>query len=289
MRAASARVGIALMCLGVLMFALNDVMGKWLMASYTVGQVLLLRSLAALAILAPLVWRAGWRPTLIVSQPRLHLARVMFGTLETAAFYWAVSTMPLVDVMAYYLATPLYVAAIAPFLLHERLSLDRWCAVLIGFAGVMLVLRPSAATLSGPALIALVGGLLYAGLLISTRRLQGASALSLISLQTLGAFVFGALLLPFGFVSPSPRDFALLSLLGVVAMAAHVCVAQALRYAPAAIVSPFQYTTIIWGALFGWLFFNEWPELPVILGSCVIVLTGLYLLWRENQSRSQPA
>ncbi len=273
------------MVLGVLMFALNDVMGKWLVATYTVGQVLLLRSLAAMLILAPMAMKEGLSTIIRAPRPGLQLLRVAFGTLETACFYWAVVTLPLVSVMTYYLAAPLYVAAVAPLLLNERLSRDQWMAVILGFMGVLCVLQPSAETLTLPAMIAIVGSALYAGLMLTTRQLRGSSATSLIVWQTAGALAFGAALSPFGWVPPSPRDFALLSLLGVVAMGAHMLVAQSLRIAPAAVVAPFQYTLIVWAAVFGWLFFGEWPNNLMIFGAIVIVASGLYLLWREERRK----
>jgi drug/metabolite transporter (DMT)-like permease len=277
------RLGIALMCLGILMFALNDVLGKWLMSTYTVGQVLLLRSAAAMLILAPFALREGLGNILRAPRPGLHLLRAALGTVETACFYWAVITLPLVSVMTFYLSAPLYVAAIAPFLLHERLARDQWLAFVLGFAGVLCVLQPSAETLTLPAIVAVVGSVLFAGLMLTTRQLRGASAATLIVWQTMGALVFGVALAPFGWVQPSLRDFALLALLGVVAMIAHVLVAQALRIAPAAVVAPFNYTLIVWAALFGWLFFGERPNPMMIFGAVVIVVSGLYLLWREGR------
>ena len=273
------------MCLGILMFSLNDVMGKWLMATYTVGQVLALRSAAALLILLPFVFKEGWGQIIFAQNPSLQMLRVAFATLEAACFYWAVAYLPLVSVMTYYLAAPLYVAAVAPFLLHERMELSRWIAVLLGFCGVLMVLRPSIETLTLPALIALIGSVLFAGLIISTRMLKGTSSLSLIVWQTVGALLFGAALLPFGWVQPSLRDLGLLSLLGVVAMLAHMLVAKALKVAPAAVVSPFQYTLIVWAVLFGWLAFGDWPDNWMILGAVVIVASGLYLLWHEGQAK----
>jgi drug/metabolite transporter (DMT)-like permease len=281
------RLGIALMCLGILVFALNDVMGKWLMATYTVGQVLLLRSFAAVLILVPFVAKEGLGSIIGAPRPALQLARVAFGTLETACFYWAVTTLPLVSVMTFYLSAPLYVAAIAPFLLKERLARDQWLAVVIGFLGVLLVLQPSQQTLTLPAIIAIIGSMLFAGLMLTTRQLRGTSATSLIVWQTMGALVFGAVLAPFGWVQPTLRDFALLSLLGMVAMTAHVLVAQAFRVAPASTVAPFNYTLIVWAAVFGWLFFGEWPDVWMIAGAIVIVAAGLYLLWREGQPSPQ--
>jgi drug/metabolite transporter (DMT)-like permease len=278
------RAGIGLMCLGILMFSLNDVMGKWLVSTYSVGQILMIRSLAALLILSPLILKAGWREVLSVPNTGLQMVRVVCGTLEVAAFYWAVTSLSLVAVMTYYLAGPLYVAALAPCFLKERLARDQWVAVLIGFAGVLMVLRPSSETLTLPAIIAILGSLLFAGLLITTRQLRTTSATALIVWQTVGALIFGILFAPFSWVQPDVRDFGLLALLGVVSMAAHMLVTQALKLAPASIVSPFQYMLLVWAALFGWIFFKEWPDNWMIAGAGVIVAAGLYLMWRERDT-----
>ncbi|MEA2935456.1 MAG: hypothetical protein QOD74_2102, partial [Variibacter sp.] len=96
--------GIALMLAGVLFYSLNDVMGKWLVATYTVGQVLLIRSAAALIILCPIVWREGLTPFTTMPRPGLQLVRVVLGTAEVGFFYWSVTYLPLADVVAYYMA-----------------------------------------------------------------------------------------------------------------------------------------------------------------------------------------
>jgi drug/metabolite transporter (DMT)-like permease len=284
-----ARLGIALMCLGILMFALNDVMGKWLMATYTVGQLLLLRSFAAIVILAPFALKEGVGSILRAPRPGMQVLRVMCGTLDTACFYFAVAVLPLASVMTYYLAAPLYVAAAAPFLIGERTSRVGLAAVLAGFAGVLLVLQPATETLTLHTAAGLMGGVFFAGLMLTTRTLRGTSATSLIVWQTAGALIAGVVLAPFGWVQPSWRDFGLLSLLGVVAMAAHMLVAQAVRIAPAGVVSPFQYMLLVWALLFGWLFFGEWPDGWMVFGAVVIVASGLYLLWREGRQNPDGA
>jgi drug/metabolite transporter (DMT)-like permease len=283
----SNRAGIGLMCLGILMFSLNDVMGKWLVATYSVGQILLIRSFAALLILSPLILKAGWQDLTALPNKPLQLLRVIFGTLEVAAFYWAVTSLSLVAVMTYYLAGPLYVAAIAPILLKEKLSRDQSIAIIIGFLGVLMVLRPSSDTLTLPAITAIVGSLLFAGLLITTRQLRGTSGTALIVWQVFGALIFGLIFAPFAWVQPSPSDFALLALLGVISMMAHVAVTQSLKLAPASVVSPFQYMLLVWATLFGWIFFKEWPDNWMIAGAAVIVASGLYLMWREREIKPQ--
>jgi drug/metabolite transporter (DMT)-like permease len=281
--------GIGLMLLGMLLFSLNDAMGKWLVATYSVGQVLLLRSAAALLVLTPMLLRRriAWaRPR----QPGLHAIRITCSTLEVACFYWAVAYLPLADVMTYYLAGPIYVAAIAAFWLGETLDRRRLLAVAVGFAGVLIALRPSAATMTAPAAIALGGSLLFALLMITTRKLRSTSGATLVLGQILGALLFGLIASPFAWVQPPARDFILLSLLGVVSMAAHVCVNRSLKLAPASVVAPYQYTLIIWAVVLGYLVFGDVVQIRTLIGAGVICAAGLALLLLERDgARSRRA
>jgi drug/metabolite transporter (DMT)-like permease len=279
----AALTGIALMLLGTFMFALNDTMGKWLVGTYSVGQVLLLRSIAALAVLLPIMWRqkAAFR---IPQQPGLHALRVVFSTLEVACFYWAVTYLPLADVMTFYLAGPIYVAAIAYFWLGERLDKARIGVIAIGFLGVLITLRPSGATLTPPAFIAITGSLLYALLMITTRKLKEAPDTTLVLGQTLGALLMGALASPFGWVTPGPLDLAGLFLLGIVAMTAHICVNRSLKLAPASIVAPYQYTLIVWAIVLGYLAFGDIVGFWTLVGAAVICTAGMALMLLEHRA-----
>jgi drug/metabolite transporter (DMT)-like permease len=273
--------GIGLTLLGVFMFAVNDVMGKWLVGTYSVGQVLLLRSAAALIVLLPLMARERialrWP-----QQPGLHVVRVTFSTLEVACFYAAAAYLPLADVMTYYLAGPIYVAAIAVFWLGEKLDRRQVAVIAVGFVGVLIALRPSGETLTWPALIAVAGSLFYSFLMIATRKLREARDTTLVLGQILGALLFGAVTAPFTWVSPTVLDFGMLSLLGIVAMAAHMCINRALKIAPASVVAPYQYTLIVWAVLFGYLVFGDVLELWTLVGAAVICAAGLALLVIER-------
>jgi drug/metabolite transporter (DMT)-like permease len=278
----SAAAGIGLMVLGIFLFAINDVMGKWLVSTYSVGQLMLLRSIAALLVLSPIILRQGvtWR---LPAQPGLHAVRILLSTFETAFFYWAVVYLPLADVMTFYLAGPIYVAALAVFLLGERLDRRRIAAIAVGFLGVLIVLRPSEATMTWPALIALTGSVFFALLMITTRKLRETRDTTLVLGQILGALLFGLVTAPFTWVQPTVVDFGLLSLLGVVAMIAHMCVNRSLKIAPASIVAPYQYTLIVWAALFGYLVFGDVMGTWTIVGAAVICGAGLALLIFERE------
>ena len=273
--------GILLMAAAVLCFTLNDVLGKWLVATYSVAQVLVLRSVAALVVLSPMVAREGAEALLRPRRIRLQLLRVACGTLEVAAFYWAVSMMPLADTLAFWMATPIFVAVASAVILKEKLEPARLAAVALGFIGVVLALGAGLDTGWLPVLVAVFGVCVYTGYLLCTRALRGTPASVLAVYQMLGALVFGLIMLPFGWVTPTWADAALLMLLGVVATGAHLAVTKSLALAPAAVVVPWQYSMILWGILFGWIFFAEVPEPLMLVGVAVIVGAGLWLTRME--------
>lgn len=277
--------GIGMMLLGVFLFSANDVMGKWLVSTYPVGEVVVLRSLAALAVLWPFLAREGWGQVFRPARPGLQLVRVAFSSLEVASFYWAVAYLPLADVMTYWLAAPVYVVVLSALLLGERTDLHRSSAVAAGFAGVLVALGPSAAALSLPALVSVAGSALFALTVITTRQLRSTSVTALVAYQTAGALVLGLALLPFGWVIPTALDLAALLLLGIVSMTAHVCATRSLTLAPAPLVVPYQYTFLVWAVAFGYLVFGDVPGPATLLGAGLIVAAGLYLLALEQRSR----
>ena len=274
--------GIGLMLAGMFLFSINDVMGKWLVATYSVGQLLLIRSVAALLLLAPFVWREGIGAYTNMERPGLQALRALLSTAEVAFFYWAVAYLPLADVVTFYLAGPIYVTALSVILLGEHVGWRRWTAVIVGFIGVLIALRPSAASFTWPALIALAGSVFFAFLMIITRMVRGTSDAVLVGTQTVGALVFGVFAAPFGWVAPSLRDFLLLSLLGIIALIAHACTNRSLKLAPASIVVPYQYTLIIWAVVFGYAVFGDVPEALLLVGAAIIVAAGIFIFLREQ-------
>src|SRR5215813_11803401 len=187
--ARSARLaGIGLMLLGVFMFAFGDALGKYLVSTYAVGQLLAFRACAALFVLAPLVWR-NRSAFAQMERPRLQVLRVVLSTLEVAAFFLATVYLPLADVTTYYLACPIFVTALSGVVLREGVGWRRWVAIVIGFCGVVIALKPSAQTMSWPAMIALGGSLCFSLLLLITRLLRATPDIVMATSQFVGTFV----------------------------------------------------------------------------------------------------
>ncbi|MDR6631984.1 drug/metabolite transporter (DMT)-like permease [Phyllobacterium sp. 1468] len=283
----AARSGVLLMLLGMLMFSLNDVMGKWLVSTYSVGQVVFIRSIAALIVLAPFLWLNGPAKIVQVDRPWLQVARVFLSTAEVFAFYFAVVYLPLADVMTYWLAAPIYVAAVSPFVLKEPVGWRRWIAIIVGFVGVVIALEPSSQALTPQAIISILGSMFFAFMLLLGRSLRGTPDTTLVFWQIVGAGLAGLVAVSFEWTPVSLRDLVLLALLGVVAMLAHVLVNRALKVADAATVAPLQYTMLFWAIVFGWLVFEDVPRISMLVGSGFIIASGLFIFFREQQLKRQ--
>jgi drug/metabolite transporter (DMT)-like permease len=278
----SARLaGIALMVLSIFMFSFGDAMGKFLVGTYSVGQLLFLRACAALLLLSPLIWTQRHQ-FLHLERPRLQLFRVVLSTLEVAAFFLATVYLPLADVITYYLAGPIFVTAMSAIFLGEKVGWRRWTAILIGFCGVLIALRPSAQTVSLPALIALGGSLSFATLMLITRSLRKTPDIVMASSQFVGTFSLGAVLSAFNWVPPTSGSLVFFALAGVVSVTALFCVNRSLKLAPASVVVPYQYSMIVWAVMFGYVVFGDVPQPATIVGAAIIIAAGIYIFFREQ-------
>ncbi len=279
----SARLaGIGLMLLGVFMFSFGDALGKYLVATYAVGQLLWLRACAALLVLSPLIWRQ--RAQLFrIERPWLQAIRILLSTLEVAAFFLATVYLPLADVTTYYLACPIFVTALSALVLREQVGWRRWSAILIGFGGVLIALRPSAQTISWPAMIALGGSLSFSLLMLITRSLRNTPDIVMATSQFAGTFLLGALMSPFGWVTPNAASLAMFAAAGCISVTALICVNRSLKLAPASVVVPYQYSMIVWAVMFGITVFGDLPQPATIAGAAIIIGAGLYIFLRERR------
>lgn len=274
------RIGIGFMLAGMLMFSLNDVMGKWLLGSYSVAQVMAIRSLSALVVLAPFLLRNGLSRVWQVDRPALQALRAGLLTVEGFGFYAAVAYLPLADVVTYWLAAPIYVAALAPLVLGERVSVAVWAAIALGFVGVVVALDPSTDSLTHADGIAVLGSAAFAGAMLLGRKLRSTRDTVMVSWQIGGALIASCIILAFkpeAWQPAAPRDLMALCLLGVVAMLAHILVNRSFKYAEAAVVMPYQYSLLVWAIMFGAVFFADQPRPAMLLGAGLIVASGLFI------------
>jgi S-adenosylmethionine uptake transporter len=184
--------------------------------------------------------------------------------------------------MTFYMAGPIYVAALSHFFLGETIGWRRWLAVFTGFVGVVIALRPSTAMLSWPSIFGLIGSLSFALTLILGRRLRQTNDATLVTWQTVGALVTGLILSVGDWRAMSALDFVAMLALGIVAGSAHLMITRALKLAPASLLAPLQYSLLLWAIVLGYIFFGELPDRQILIGSAIIVLAGLFIFHRKN-------
>ena len=278
--------GIACIIAAVFLLSICDAMAKSLgHAGYQAFQIVFFRYLFGLLPVAVFVWRSG--PGALRSRrPIAHALRacLMFGALAT--FFAGLRVLPLAEAIAVTFTAPLFVTALSAPLLGEPVGPRRWAAVLVGFAGTLIVLRPGTEAFRPESLLVLCSALCFALAMLLTRWMARTETnTAMLAYSTLGA---GIACLPFlGFVwRPLEAEHLWLFLaLGILGGIGANFMISAYRHAPAAVIAPFDYTALIWGALLGWFLFQDRPDHFVWLGAAIIVAAGLYITRRESALR----
>ncbi|MEZ5932020.1 MAG: DMT family transporter [Alphaproteobacteria bacterium] len=275
-------LGIGFVVLAFLLYSSMDMMVKLLSTGYPIHQMLFFNALFALLPIAFAVWRTGGVRLLRTRRPAGHLLRGAFGMAASFAAMSAFSLMPMADVYAILFATPLLVTALSVPLLGEQVGWRRWSAIIVGFAGVMIMLDPGQSTIGPGSIAALIAAMLASLSVVMVRKLSVTESTGSIALYSnlLIVVAMGAWLL----IDFRPMPLADLALAGVAGMAggcALLALIGAYRRAAAAIIAPFQYSQMIWGVVFGFLVFGDLPTAGVVLGSAIVVASGLYIIHRE--------
>ena len=269
------------------LLTINDALAKLMTAHYPVGQLMFMRGVFVLLPIAFLVWRAGGTRVLRVRNPKGQLLRGITVILGSFLFVTALKLMPLADAIAITFAGPLFLTAMATPLLAETVGWRRWLAVVVGFCGVVLMLRPTGA-FQWVALLPLAVALLGAFRDIITRAMVGSeSTLSILFVSTLMVTSSGLVTLPFGWSAPTAADLAILASAGFCLSGAHYFMIEAFRWAEAGLVSPFKYATMVWAVIFGALIWGDMPDSWMISGTLIVTGSGLYILHRETRLRRQ--
>ena len=293
-----ARLGIFYLCMGVLVFSLQDAIVKQVSGSYPLTQVVFIRSCVSVPILLWLVQREqGWQA--IFSSPLAALAvRALIMLGAYTAYYMAFPALPLADAVALYFTVPLFVTALAGPFLGERSGWRVWAAVLLGFAGVIVMLQPGSGLFEPAALLSLLSASLYGLAMLLARKWSdrisgaviafyqhavfllgsGAAALLFQALHLENATHPSVVFLVRPWTALLPWDAALMAVCGVVSAVGTVLLTNAYRVARAATVTPFEYTGMLWAPLWGFLFFSEVPRATTVAGAVVIVVAGLLAL-----------
>lgn len=281
------RLAIALATLATLCFATLDACAKWLVQSLPVFQVVWLRFATHVVLMTALLLpRHGRRLYAVKSRP-LHALRAAMLAAMTGLNFWALQYLQLAETGAMQFSVPLIIALLSAWWLHERLDARRWLAIVAGFAGVLLVVRPGTQGFHPAILLALANAVLYAAFNMLTRRMaadETPESMQLISALGAALVLTPAALAEFR-VPHDPWLWAVVAAAGLTGGLGHQFVAMAHRHASAAVLGPFLYQQIVYMAFWGWLVFGQVPDGFVVAGALVVVASGLYLLWLEMRRR----
>lgn len=294
----NAPLAVLSVCGGVALAASLDAAVKWLSGDYPVHQLLVLRCIVAVPVLFVLAGMRGREIATMHPRWPVVAARALIMCSAYLAFAMAIAAMPIADAVAIYFTLPLFVAALAGPMLGEKVRLERWLAILAGFLGVLIMIRPGAGVFEPAALLALFAAFAYATGQMLTRWLGfGLRAPVLAFQQNVVYLLVGTILsLVFGFgyftaevhpsidfmlrgwATPTLADLTLILSLGVVSGLAMVLYTQAYRLTEANLVAPFEYTAMIWATVYGLVLFGDFPDWITGAGAALVIGAGLYML-----------
>ena len=298
-------LGIGSVQAAVLFFVFQDLIMKQLLQAFPVWQLQFLRSFFGLIPLAFFAWLLVGTKAFVVEKPRLHVIRGFLGFFAYTSFYVALGFMPLAQAAALFYTGPIFISLLSVPFLGERLGVHRIAAVLVGFAGVLIVLRPDTGGFDWISVLPLICALCYAISMIIIRKASVRESSAAVAFYTHVSFMTLSLIfsgLGWSFVGSVPSDGAVGALLGawaapsqdqwllilciaVAGVVGHVLIATAYRSAPASVIAPFDYTYLIWAPLLAFFAFTEVPSDTMLLGIGLIAGSGLYIGFRETRRR----
>lgn len=294
-------IGAGFALFATLLFSINDGLIKFLAGDYALHQVVFTRSLVGLVLLIGFVlpFRGGLRDIRTQNLP-LHIFRGLCVVWANLFFYMALAELKLAEVVGIFFVAPFLISIMSVVFLKEHVGPQRWLAIGMGFLGVLLIVKPGTEAFRLVALLPVLAAFGYATFHIMTRKLAATETIvsltfyppliflcvSAVTGLALGHGAFdqggGAL----GFVTrawvwPNVADFMIMAAIGVGVTFGGAAISQAYRSAEAALIAPFEYLALIYAAIFGWMFFDEWPDPLAWCGIALILLSGLFMVWRE--------
>jgi drug/metabolite transporter (DMT)-like permease len=270
-----------------IVFAASSAVSKWLIETYPIGEVLFTRT--AVALVTCLIFILPQTGLAVFRTGRLshHVLRSVSQGFSQVFLLIAFSLMPLAGAIAINFSSPLFTTLVSALLLKEAVGFARWAALLLGFCGVLIVASPGAETFQIGALFALGNAVLYGSVTVGVRGMtatESAQTLTLYQLTLLTGFF--ALLLPLGWISPGPADWGWIVFNGVSNAIGQYWWTRGLHLAPASAVAPFFYLSLVWASILGFAIWGEVPTVSLLVGSVVVIASGLFLLWWETNARA---
>jgi len=289
-------IGVLSLCAGVFVFSMQDAILKGLSGSHAVTLAIVLRSIVGLPILLSMVWYEKGPSALRTSNWKLLVARGLILLTSYTTYYMAFPVLPLAEAVALFFTAPIFVTILAALFLHEKVTPKAWGAVIAGFIGVLIILRPGTGLFEPAALLSLLSAAAYALSMVLARRYSATEPTTVMAFYVNGVYMLAAagVALVFHLLDithaahpsleflvrpwdmPSVRDLVLLGLCGVIAALGMILLTHAYRMTRANLVTVFEYTGMLWVPLWGFLFFQEIPKWTTVIGTVIIVAAGIF-------------
>lgn len=282
--------GIALITAAVFMFSSMDTLAKLMLrADYPLGGLIWARYAVHLLVTLALLWPRMGGKLFRTSRPGLQLVRGLLLVCSTVCFYLALRYLPLAEAAAISFVGPVLTTILAGWLLHEKATARQWFAVLLGFIGVLIIIRPGGGLFTLAAIFPLLTAVLFSIYQIVTRKMSGHEhAYTTLFYTALVGGIITTLALPFGWQTPTLLQAATMFGMGVFGGYGHFLLIRAVEHASPTTLAPFAYSQLVWSTMLGFIAFNEFPDKGSLLGMCVIVLAGLLALnWKQMLRRFQ--
>lgn len=277
-------LGILLMLCGMASLNSMDAISKVLTVEHSGFQVTWARYAFHLFPLLLFAGPARMKSMAKSRNPGPQVLRAVSFSISAVCIVIAFSRMPFADAIAVTFVAPLIMVALSSRFLGEHVGLQRWMAVLIGFAGMLLMVWPSGGVFDTGAVFALVAALFWAIGLMMTRLVRQDDPWTTLFYTALVGCLLLSLVAPFFWTAPTLTGWGLMIVMGLLGGLAHALIINAFRYASASLLAPFNYSMLIWATILGWLLFGQLPELRVTVGALIIILAGLYVWYRERQT-----
>ena len=275
---------LGLMALGILLLTANDATSKYLVQSHPIGQVVGLRQASTLLVLIPyMIFFSRWSLLRVVDL-RGQLMRGTLFIIGSMLIVWSLAELPLATAITMLYISPIFMVILSVPLLGERISRHRWVAVIGGFAGVLIIMRPGGAGFQWALMLPLLAAMVNALRDVLTRKLaRTETSISILFWSNIILMAGGFMTLPMGWAPVSAHDAFWFVAAGIFNGTAHFCIIDALRTGEASALAPIRYTALLWAALLGFVVWGDVPELWLLAGAAVIVGSSLYMIRAERR------
>ena len=265
------------------MLPIMDGFAKYLSSDLPVLQITWARYFFTVAFTLPVMFFFFRKNLVWTDKPKLQLIRGLILLTANVCFFYSISIISLAKALTLAFIAPLVVTAFSPIFLGEKVGFRRWSAVIIGFIGSMVVIRPGFVEINLASLAALGTGVMYGFYLIITRKLSSSDnpLLTLLLTGVVGAIII-SFVMPFVWIKPTLNQWSMMAAIGIFACVGHLFIILSLKYADASKLAPFSYFEIVTNIIIGYYFFSDFPDKWTFLGLFIIILSGIYISRREN-------